>query len=88
METAPSTDRPRGKSLLVRTLALTALFELVTVWVRFGKGLTAADFGEKSPSLLRIHHLFWSLPLSAGTTGWHWPWSAAPSAKFESRSLT
>lgn len=53
------------RGLLAWTLVSTALVELVTVWVRFRGGVTAEEFNPTAPFILRIHHLFWSLPLFA-----------------------
>lgn len=37
--------------------------EGVTLWLRFGRGATAAEFNQTAPLLLQIHHMFWCIPL-------------------------
>ncbi|MEN6449655.1 MAG: hypothetical protein ABFC96_04105 [Thermoguttaceae bacterium] len=55
----------RAKHAIDWTLAITALVEGVTVAMRFGSGVSAAEFNATAPLLLQIHHMFWSLPLLA-----------------------
>ena len=51
------------KTFLACGLASTVLTELVTLYLRFGLGETAAEFNRTAPLLLQIHHMFWSVPL-------------------------
>lgn len=37
--------------------------EAVTLYLRFGVGVSAMEFNKTAPLLLQIHHMFWSLPL-------------------------
>ncbi len=59
--------RIRPRAVLLRGAVLTALMEGVTLFVRFGLELSAAEYIEKSdpPLLLQMHHFFWALPLLA-----------------------
>jgi len=59
--------RLEPRAVLVRGAVLTVLMEGVTLLVRFGLGLSAAEYIERSdpPLLLQIHHLFWAVPLLA-----------------------
>ena len=55
---------PRWKYAAVYAGVATVVAEAVTVAMRFGTGMSAADFNAtKPPLLLQIHHLFWCLPL-------------------------
>jgi hypothetical protein len=47
------------------TALVTVGFELLTLAVRFGGGLSAVEFNRDAPLLLQIHHMFWSVPLFA-----------------------
>ena len=54
----------RWKYTVVFAAVSTVLVEGVTVAVRFGVGHSAADFIATDPPLLmRIHHMFWCVPL-------------------------
>lgn len=53
----------RRKVVLWWSFACTILTELVTLYLRFGVGKTAAEFNETAPLLLQLHHMFWSVPL-------------------------
>ena len=53
------------RHLLLFGVLVTVGFELLTVVVRFGTGVSAVEFNKKAPLLLQIHHMFWSLPLFA-----------------------
>jgi hypothetical protein len=44
---------------------VTVLVEAVTLYLRFRRGVTAAEFNQTAPFLLRIHHMFWAIPLLA-----------------------
>ena len=63
MENEPG--RPWSRAI-AWAVGATVVIELATVAIRFGGGVAAAEFNETAPFLLRIHHLFWSLPLFAG----------------------
>lgn len=59
-------DQPttRVRSAIVWTLAVTLIVEAITVYLRFRAGIDAVAFNAKSPPLLlKIHHMFWSVPL-------------------------
>lgn len=49
--------------ILVTGITTTVLTEVITLWLRFGTGRTAAEFNRTAPLFLQIHHMFWSLPL-------------------------
>ena len=53
----------RSKAIAVWTVIVTVFVEAVTVFLRFGGGLSAAEFNRDAPLLLQIHHMFWSIPL-------------------------
>ena len=53
----------RRRSALIWMVAVTALVEAVTIYLRFGKGENAAEFNKTAPFLLQIHHAFWCIPL-------------------------
>jgi hypothetical protein len=53
----------RLKITVAWTIAVTAVAEAVTLYLRFGRGQTAADFNQTAPLLLQIHHMFWGVPL-------------------------
>ena len=44
--------------------------EAVTLWLRFGRGVQAAEFNKSAPLLLQIHHMFWSVPLLIAAPFW------------------
>lgn len=44
-------------------VAVAILFEAVTLWLRFGRGMQASEFNKTAPLALRIHHMFWAAPL-------------------------
>jgi hypothetical protein len=48
---------------LIWTVAVTVFVEVVTIYLRFGKGENAAQFNKTAPFLLQIHHAFWCIPL-------------------------
>jgi hypothetical protein len=48
--------------------------ELITLGVRFGAGVSAAEFNRDAPLLLQLHHSFWSIPLLLPLPLlWRWP---------------
>jgi hypothetical protein len=53
----------RFKVTAAWTVAITLVVEAVTLFLRFGRGQTAAEFNATAPLLLQIHHMFWSVPL-------------------------
>ena len=53
------------RHLLLFAALVTIGFELLTVVVRFGSGVSAVKFNKSAPLLLQIHHMFWSVPLFA-----------------------
>lgn len=55
----------RGQKLAVVSVCLTAVFELITLAIRFSTGTTAVEFNETAPFVLQIHHMFWSVPVFA-----------------------
>jgi hypothetical protein len=55
----------RFKVTAAWTIAITLIVEAVTLYLRFGRGETAAEFNKTAPLLLQIHHMFWSVPLFA-----------------------
>lgn len=56
---------PRLKHGINWTVAITLIVEVVTLYLRFGRGQIAADFNQTAPLLLQIHHMFWGVPLLA-----------------------
>jgi hypothetical protein len=65
-----SLDKPIDRALRKRwalawALAVTLVAEAVTLYLRFGRHQTAAEFNKTAPLLLQIHHLFWSGPFLA-----------------------
>jgi hypothetical protein len=44
---------------------VTLATEGVTLYLRFGRHQTAAEFNKTAPLLLQMHHMFWSVPLLA-----------------------
>lgn len=54
------------------TLAVTVMVELVTVYLRFGRRMSATEFNRTAPLLLQVHHMFWSLPVFAAVL-FVWP---------------
>jgi len=54
---------PRLKTTIAWAIAVTLITEAVTVYLRFGRGETAAEFNKTVPLLLQIHHMFWGVPL-------------------------
>jgi hypothetical protein len=64
----------RKRWTIVFGVVVTLLTEAVTLYLRFGRGQTAADFNKTAPLLLQIHHMFWSVPLLAALpVRWRWP---------------
>jgi|SRR5688572_1859451 len=61
--TARSANRGFRRQLLLFGVGVTIGFELLTLIVRFGTGVSAVEFNETAPLLLQIHHMFWSVPL-------------------------
>jgi hypothetical protein len=57
--------RPPPRHLLAWTAGLTAAIEAVTLGLRFGGGVTAAEFNRTAPWVLQIHHMFWAVPVFA-----------------------
>jgi hypothetical protein len=51
------------RRILIWALAVTIVVESATLWLRFGRGVQAAEFNKSAPLLLQIHHMFWSAPL-------------------------
>lgn len=53
-----------GRFLFGLTIALTVLFELLTIGARVFYGQSAAEWTQATnpPLVLRVHHLFWSIP--------------------------
>jgi hypothetical protein len=62
---SPKGFRPRMSLVLAAGVVCTILTELVTLWLRFGLGATAAEFNRTAPLVLQMHHMFWSIPLLA-----------------------
>lgn len=58
-----SASELRRRAALRCGLACTGVTELITLYLRFGRGATAAEFNQSAPLLLQIHHMFWSAPL-------------------------
>lgn len=64
---------PRRSSAILWTIVSTLVVEAITGYLRFRKGITATEFNKTAP-LLRIHHMFYSLPLFlAVPLVWRWP---------------
>jgi hypothetical protein len=65
----------RQRTVLVSTFAVTVLVEAVTIALRFGGGVNAAEFNAAAPPLLlQSHHMFWSIPLLVAVPFvWRWP---------------
>jgi hypothetical protein len=60
--------------VLYWTVITTIVAEAITVAVRFGGGLSAAEVNHALPLLLQIHHMFWSVPLLLVVPlVWRWP---------------
>ncbi len=57
---ASSNSRRR---IVVWSIAVALAVELIALWLRFGRGVQAAEFNRSAPLLLQIHHMFWSVPL-------------------------
>lgn len=63
MEPADETSRQRKRFALVWAASVTLVVEAVTLFLRFGSGMTAAEFNQQAPLPLQLHHMFWSVPL-------------------------
>jgi hypothetical protein len=64
----------RRRVVLWCGIACTIVTEAVTLYLRFGRGATAAEFNQTAPLLLQIHHMFWSAPLFvAAALAWKLP---------------
>ena len=63
------------RHLMLFTALVTVGFELLTLAVRFGSGVSAVEFNKTAPLLMQIHHMFWSVPLFlvAPLTYRRWP---------------
>ena len=57
------TFRTRPRAIILWALVSTVLIEALTVYLRFGRGVSAGEFNKTAPLLLQIHHMFWSIPL-------------------------
>jgi hypothetical protein len=55
----------RRANISLWTVVSTVLIEALTIYLRFGKGVSATEFNKTAPLLLQIHHMFYSLPLFA-----------------------
>jgi hypothetical protein len=55
----------RGHVVVLWTVVVTMLVEAITLYLRFRGRITATEFNRTAPLVLRIHHMFWSLPLLA-----------------------
>ena len=68
---------PARRSLLLQSAAWTAAFEAATVAGRVLGGESAAAWAERvePPLWLRIHHMFWAIPVAAvaGAIWGRWP---------------
>lgn len=53
----------RTRWMLSFAAASGLLVEVITLILRFGRGLTAVEFNKTVPLVLQIHHMFWSVPL-------------------------
>jgi hypothetical protein len=53
----------RRSAIILWTVASTILIEALTIYLRFGRGVNAAEFNKTAPLLLQIHHMFYSIPL-------------------------
>ena len=53
----------RRRELWIWCAVVTVVVEAITLALRFGGKLEAAEFNKTAPLLLQIHHMFWSLPL-------------------------
>ena len=54
----------RRSAILLWTVVATALVEALTIYLRFGRGVSAVEFNKTAPPLvLQIHHMFYSIPL-------------------------
>lgn len=56
---------PRRRWALVWAVLTTLITEAITLYLRFGRHQTAAEFNKTAPLVLQIHHMFWSVPLLA-----------------------
>ena len=59
--TTAEEKRARRRTILIWTIALTLLFELITI---IGRAVGGQSMGEwhtqhNTPTILRIHHMFW-----------------------------
>ncbi|HET6881522.1 MAG TPA: hypothetical protein VFI31_15270 [Pirellulales bacterium] len=64
----------RRRWVIVWAVAVTIAVESVTLYLRFGRRQTAAEFNKTAPLLLQIHHMFWSVPLFLVLPFcWRWP---------------
>lgn len=53
----------RWRGMVAWGVGTTVVVEAGTLWLRFGRHLSAVEFNTTAPLLLQIHHLFWSVPL-------------------------
>lgn len=53
----------RRRTAITWTLVTTVLAEAVTLYLRFGRHVSAVEFNRTAPLLLQLHHMFWSIPL-------------------------
>ena len=54
---------PRLKHIAYWVIALTLVFELLTIGIRVLSGMSASEFNRSNPPLLlQIHHMFWAVP--------------------------
>jgi len=61
---SPNSKNSPRRAVLYWSLAVTVVFEAVTVLARIVFDQSAAEFNATNPPLLmQIHHMFWSVPL-------------------------
>jgi hypothetical protein len=58
-------SQTRKRWAIAWAVVVTLGVEAITLYLRFGRQQTAAEFNKTAPLLLQIHHMFWSVPLFA-----------------------
>ena len=53
----------RRRMAVFSAVVVTVLVEAATIYLRFFKGQSSAEFNKTAPLLLQIHHAFWCIPL-------------------------
>jgi hypothetical protein len=68
------TATTRWRSIVAWTIGITLVVEAITIYLRFRAGINAVEFNDAAPLLLKIHHMFWCIPvLAAVPFVWRFP---------------